>query len=161
LRPADPDRRMLVVLLAGELLLPALSAPFLGVALTSLWTMQSWFLLPIVLLAPAPAALERPKAIAVAALVLAITVLALLAARVAAGSRHGSAGKHDEAYYRLLSDEITREWRRHSDRPLTVVLGAVGLPEAVSFYSPDHPDAVPDFDLKVAPWVTPDRLRRE
>ena len=32
---------------------------------------------------------------------------------------------------------------------------------AVTFYSPDHPDAVPDFDLSVAPWVTPERLERE
>ena len=35
------------------------------------------------------------------------------------------------------------------------------LAEAVTFYSPDHPDSVPYFNLRVAPWVTPDRLERE
>ena len=89
--PSDPDRRMLVVLLAAQLLLPALSAPFLGVALTSLWTMQAWFLLPIVLLAPANAVVPRSRAVPVAAAVLAVTVLALLAAPVAAWTKHRAA----------------------------------------------------------------------
>jgi 4-amino-4-deoxy-L-arabinose transferase-like glycosyltransferase len=157
--PADPDRRLLVVLLGGQLLLPALSAPFLGVELTSLWTMQSWFLLPIVLLAPAAAAVPRPRAVAVAAVVAAVGALALLAAPVLAWNRHVNGTKHGEAYYRLVGDAVTREWHRHSDRPLTIVMGSPA--EAVTFYSPDHPDAVPDFDLKAAPWVTPARLARE
>jgi 4-amino-4-deoxy-L-arabinose transferase-like glycosyltransferase len=159
--PADADRRMLVALLAGQLLLPALSAPLLGVPLTSLWTMQAWFLLPIVLLAPAATELTRPKAIAVAAAVLVITVLALLAAPVIAWDRHVNGSRHGEAYYRAVSDEVMREWRRHTDRPLGIVMGSLGLVEGVSFYSPDHPDAVPDSDLRVVPWVTPDRLKHE
>jgi 4-amino-4-deoxy-L-arabinose transferase-like glycosyltransferase len=157
--PADPDRRMLVVLLAGMLILPALSAPFLGVELTSLWTMQSWFLLPIVLLAPPAAAVPRSSAIVIAGSVVTVTVLALLAAPIVAWTRHIDGTKHGEAYYRAVSDEIMREWRRHTDRPLTIVMG--DLPEAVTFYSPDHPDAVPFFGLHLAPWVTPDRLKRE
>ena len=50
--PDDPDRRMLVVLLVVPLVAPLLTAPIIGVKLTSLWTMSGWFLLPIVLLAP-------------------------------------------------------------------------------------------------------------
>ena len=157
--PPDPDRRLLVMLLAAQLLLPALSAPFLGVPLTSLWTMQSWFLLPIVLLSPSAAAVPRLRAVYVAASVLAITALALLAAPVDAWTKHVKGTKHGEAYYRAISDEITREWRRHTDRPLRIVMG--DWVWAVTFYSPDHPDAVPDFDLSVAPWVTPERLERE
>jgi 4-amino-4-deoxy-L-arabinose transferase-like glycosyltransferase len=157
--PSDADHRMLVILLAGQLLLPALSAPILDVPLTSLWTMQAWFLLPIVLLAPQAAAVSRPQAVTVAALVLAFAMVTLLAAPVVAWARHVNGGKHGEAYYRLISEEITREWHRHSDRPLMIVLG--NLPEVVAFYSPDHPDAVPAFDLRTAPWVTPERLARE
>jgi 4-amino-4-deoxy-L-arabinose transferase-like glycosyltransferase len=169
--PADADRRMLVVLLAAQLLLPALSAPFLRVELTSLWTMQSWFLLPVVLLAPAsslpsPAGgggvgrgLTRTKAVAVAAAVLLTTVLALVAAPVAAWVKHVNGTRHGEAYYRAISDEVTREWRRHSDRPLRIVMG--DLAWAVTFYSPDHPDAVWGFHLGLAPWVTPERVARE
>jgi 4-amino-4-deoxy-L-arabinose transferase-like glycosyltransferase len=157
--PADPDRRMVVVLLAALLLLPALSAPFVGIELTSLWTMQSWFLLPMVLLMPEAAIVPRSRAVYVAALVAAISAFALLAAPAFAWLRHVYGGKHGEAYHRLLSDEIMREWHRYTDRPLTIVMGS-GV-EAITFYSPDHPDAVPDFNLNVAPWVTPDRLHRE
>jgi 4-amino-4-deoxy-L-arabinose transferase-like glycosyltransferase len=169
--PQDADRRQLLVLLAAQLLLPALSAPFLGVALTSLWTMQSWFLLPIVLLMPVPTlpprgedkamGLTRPRAIAVAGSVSALTLVALLAAPVVAWSRHASGGTHGEAYYSALGDQITREWHRHSGHPLRIVIGNMGLVDAVSFYSADHPDAVPAFDLRVVPWVTPERLARE
>ena len=158
--PSDPDRRMVVVLLAALLLLPALSAPFVGIELTSLWTMQSWFLLPIVLLMPEAAIVPRSRAVSVAALVAAISAFALLAMAPAfAWLRHVHGSKHGEAYHRLLSDEIMREWHRYTDRPLTIVMGS-GV-EAITFYSPDHPDAVPDFNLNVAPWVTPERLRRE
>ena len=159
--PSDPDRRMVVVLLAAQLLLPALSAPFVGIELSSLWTMQSWFLLPIVLLAPANALVPRSRAVTVAAAVLAVTVLALLAAPVAAWTKHKSGAKHGQEYYRQLSEEVTQEWRRHTQRPLTIVAGDIGIVGAVTFYSPDHPDSVPDFDLKATPWVTQDRLRRE
>ena len=51
--PDDPDRRMLVLLLATPLVLPMLTAPIVGVMLTPLWTMSAWFLLPIILLARA------------------------------------------------------------------------------------------------------------
>jgi 4-amino-4-deoxy-L-arabinose transferase-like glycosyltransferase len=136
--PSDPDRRMLVVLLAAQLLLPALSAAFVGIELSSLWMMQSWFLLPIVLLMPEAAIVPRSRAVAVAALVAAISAFALVAvAPTFAWLRHVHGSKHGEAYYRLLSDEVTREWRRHTDRPLTIVMGS-GV-EAITFYSPDHP----------------------
>jgi 4-amino-4-deoxy-L-arabinose transferase-like glycosyltransferase len=158
--PSDHDRRMVVVLLAAQVLLPALSAPFVGIELSSLWTMQSLFLLPIVLLMPETAVVPRSRAVWVAALVAAISAFALLAVAPAfAWLRHVHGSKHGEAYHRLLSDEIMREWHRHTDRPLTIVMGS-GV-EAITFYSPDHPDAVPDFNRNVAPWVTPDRLRRK
>ena len=87
-------------------------------------------------------------------------IIALLAAPVIAFVTHASGGtKHGEPFYRLVSEEITREWRSRIGRPLTIVMGN-GV-EAVTFYSPDHPDAVPEFDLRAAPWVTPARLARE
>jgi hypothetical protein len=78
--PSDPALRMLVVLLAVPLLLPPLSAPFLGVRLTSLWTMPAWFLLPIILLAPNAVVLPRRAAVAAGILVLAVTAGALAVA---------------------------------------------------------------------------------
>jgi hypothetical protein len=42
---------------------------------------------------------------------------------------------------------------------LSIVLGELSI--ETSFYSSDHPDAVPGFSLSVAPWVTPGRMARE
>jgi len=157
--PSDPDRRILVVLLAAQLLLPALSAPIAGVELTPLWTMQAWFLLPIILLTQSTAVVPRTKAVYIAVVVLGITALSLMAAPFVAWSKHIGGTKHGQSYYRAISDEIMQEWRRYTDRPLTIVMG--DLAEAVTFYSPDHPDSVPFFNLRVAPWVTPDRIEHE
>jgi 4-amino-4-deoxy-L-arabinose transferase-like glycosyltransferase len=157
--PPEPDHRMLVILLVVVLVLPALSAPFLGVELTSLWTMQSWFLLPIVLLAPQAAVVPRSRAVGVAAGVCVIAGCALIAAPLLAWNRHVGGTKHKEAYYRLASNEITQEWRRRTGRPLTIVMGDYS--EAVTFYAPDHPDSVPHFNASLAPWIGPARIERE
>ena len=95
-RPSNPDRRMLVVLLAVQLLLPALSAPFVGVELTPLWTMQAWFLLPIILLGPPTTVVPRMKAAYIAAAVLGVTALG--------DSRLG--GKCDEQAKRLVGHTV-------------------------------------------------------
>ena len=159
--PADPDRRMLVVLLAVMILLPALSAPFLGLLVTSLWTMEAWFLLPIILLAPTTVVLLRRNAVRVAFFVLVLTAVMLVVAPLIAWTRHTRDDQQGRSFYRLVSDEIMREWRRHTDRPLTIVMGDLNTVPAVSFYTTDHPDSVPDFVLRVVPWVTAERLKRE
>jgi 4-amino-4-deoxy-L-arabinose transferase-like glycosyltransferase len=158
LRPPDPDRHMLIVLLAGQLLWPALTAPLLGVRLTPLWTMQSWFLLPIVLLAPAAVVIPRSRAVALAGVVLAFTALSLIAAPAVAWIRHVNGSQHGEAFYRSVSEEVTKLWHSQFGRPLRIVAGTWA--EAVTFYSPDHPDSV-QFDLRTTPWISPDRLKRE
>ena len=73
--------------------------------------------------------------------------------------KHVSGTNEDRAHFPGIGAEVTRLWRETSGRPLTIALGAQSLP--VGFYSPDHPDTVPGFQLWTAPWVTPARLERE
>lgn len=159
--PADPDRRMLVVLLVAPLMLPLFTAPFFGISLSSLWTAPAWFLLPVVLLSSPQIVLARTAAIRVAAVVLATTVLALAAAPGIAWIRHVDGGKEGRSYYRAVSKELTRVWRETMQRPLTIVSGDFDLANAATFYSDDHPDALPGHQLVATPWVTPERLARE
>ncbi|MGC2517953.1 MAG: glycosyltransferase family 39 protein, partial [Burkholderiales bacterium] len=133
--PDDPDRRMLVLLLAAQLLLPMLTAPVIGIKLTSLWTMSAWFLLPIVLLGPPQLTLPRAAAVRVALGVAVVTVVVLAAAPVVAWIRYEKDSKNDRAYYRVLSKELTRYWRTAMQRPLTIVSGDLSVAQAVSFYS--------------------------
>jgi hypothetical protein len=136
-------------------------APFIGAVLTPLWTMSAWFLLPIILLRPDAAKLTRVAAIRITALVVAISIGALIAAPWLAWRYHVSGGSEERAYYRAVSTQITDAWRMTNFSPLRIVMGDFNLVSAITFYSPDHPDSVPNFVLEDAPWVTPERLGRE
>jgi hypothetical protein len=150
------------VLLAVPLALPAVVAPFVGAVLTPLWTMQAWFLLPIVLLRPKAAVLTRVAAIRITALVIVMTIAILLAAPWLAWRRHVEGTAQRREYYRLVSAELTNTWHLATVAPLKIVMGDLYLASAVTFYSPDHPDSVPGFELgEAAPWVTPERLASE
>lgn len=158
--PDDPDRRMLVILLGCFILLPPLSAPFLDVLLTSLWSMHAWFLLPIVLLASPPIDVQRRAAAPVAAGVAILTIAAVVvAAPVQAVRNFNNGGSDSRGYTRQLAGELTREWNELVGRPLPIVLGDEKLSAALAFYSPDHPDSVPGFNLALTPWISPGRLR--
>ncbi|NVO13477.1 MAG: glycosyltransferase family 39 protein [Rhodoplanes sp.] len=159
--PQDPDRRMLVHLLVLPLLIPAVTAPFVGVELTSLWTMQAWFLLPVVLLAPAEAVVSRAAAATLAGAVLIVTLLIVAAAPAVALMRHWDGNKEGRAYFAPLTDAVSREWASATGRRLSVVIGDPDLGAAITFYHPDHPDSVPGFSLATAPWVTPEQLLRD
>jgi Dolichyl-phosphate-mannose-protein mannosyltransferase len=170
--PPDPDSRMLVVLLAVPLVLPAVVAPLIGTVLTPLWTMPSGFLLPIVLLRPKTAELTREAAIRITALVAAITILALAAAPWLAWRTHVGGTAEGREYYRLVSGEITNAWHLGTGSLLRIVIGDRDLASAVTFYSPDHPDAMGGFEPPSLPspagggdkgggWVTADRLAED
>jgi 4-amino-4-deoxy-L-arabinose transferase-like glycosyltransferase len=159
--PSDPRRRMLLVLLAAPLLLPIVTAPIAQVQVTSLWTMSAWFLLPIVLLAPSTISLPREAAVNIGIAVLAITVVSLAAAPALAWTYHLYGTKEGRSFYRLASAEITRLWRGEMGTRLSIVTGDQDFSAAAAFYSPDHPDYMPAFDLAAAPWITPRRLEIE
>jgi 4-amino-4-deoxy-L-arabinose transferase-like glycosyltransferase len=159
--PRDPDRRMLAVLLWAPLLLPAVTAPLLDLALTSLWTMQGWFVLPILLLMPERVALRRTAAVHVAAGVAVIALVALLASPVLAYVKHMQGAGQSREYYEPLADELSRRWHALTPRPLRIVMGDQDFALAMSFYAPDHPDSVPAFDVSASPWVTPARIESE
>jgi len=160
--PADPDRRMLVVTLAGFFLLPALSAFAFGVMLSSLWTMPAYFLLPIVLLSPPSVVLtRRPVAIFAAAMLVFTLAAPIVIAPVLALRNFTGNGEGDRAYLAELGRAVTNAWHDRLHRPLTIVLGKTALADGTGFYSPDHPDSAPDSVIAVAPWITPARLARE
>lgn len=159
--PSDPDRRFLAVLLWAPLLLPAIGAPLLKVDQTALWTMQSWFLLPVLLLMPARVPVSRDAAVKVAAGVAVFWIGALAVSPVLAWVKHTQGAGQGRAYYSPLAAELTARWHALTPRPLNIVIGDQDFVLGTGFYSPDHPDAVPGFDFAAAPWVTPARMAAE
>jgi hypothetical protein len=159
--PPDPAGRMLVILLLVPLLLPAIVSPFLGVLATPLWTMSGWFLLPIILLRPQTAKLSRLAAVRITALVVLVTLGALVAAPFLASYYNDTGSVEGREYYRPVSTEVSNAWHLATGVPLAIVMGDPDLVAAATFYSPDNPDSVPNYDLAATPWMTPDRLRRD
>jgi Dolichyl-phosphate-mannose-protein mannosyltransferase len=143
--PEDPDGRMLVVLMAVPLVLPAVAAPFAPAIFAPSWTTAAWFLLPVILLRPKSAVLSRTAAIRITALVVATTIGALLVAPWLAWRRHTEGTPEGREYYRLLGGEVTNAWRTATGQPLPMVMGDPALASAVGFYSLDRPDAAPGF----------------
>ncbi len=156
--PSDPDGRLLAVLFVVPLLLRVLAAPLDGTMLPPEGTAPAWFLLPILLLRPAAAQASRTATIRVAALVLALAIAALVAAPWLASYYHKEGTAEGREYYRQVSADVTRDWHSSIGRLLRIVMGDPHLTAAISFYSPDRPDAVPNFDLKGVPWVSEERL---
>ena len=156
--PDHPEARLLAALFWGQLFLPPLTAPLLGLELNSLWTMQSWFLLPILLLMPEQIRVPRDAAVGVAIGVIAVTIV-LLAISPALAWFKFRTNNEARAYYRPVAQELERRWHDLTGRPLTIVLG--DLANSATFYVPEHPDAVANFSFSDVPWVTPERMARE
>lgn len=159
--PTDPERRMLVALFAVPLILPAIMAPILKTSVTPLWTMQAWFLLPILLLMPASVRLPHRAVITTAIGVAAATIVIILAAPVIAWTYHANGIGQSREYTHSLASELTREWRSRYGTRLSIVTGDENLAGGAAFYSPDHPDSVFVVGLWTTPWVTPARVARE
>ncbi len=155
--PADADGRMLTILFVAPLLLRAVLALAAGTVLTPDGSAPGWFLLPVLLLRPRTAAVARPAAIRVAALVFLLAIAALAVAPVLASRLHKRGTAQGREYFRQVSFEVTRNWHTSVGRLLRIVMGDPHLTAAIAFYSPDHPDTVPDFDLGRA-GITADRL---
>jgi 4-amino-4-deoxy-L-arabinose transferase-like glycosyltransferase len=159
--PRDPDRRMLAALLWAPLLLPAITTPLTRGNITPLWTMQSWFLLPILLLMPERIGLRRSAAIGAAVAVAAYTLVVVLSSPVLALLKHRNLDRDGRNYFSLVAKELTRRWNAETGRPLKIVLGQPYFSIAAAYYSPDHPDSVPYFAISATPWVTRERMARE
>ena len=160
--PADPDRRMLVVLLAAPLLLPIVVMPLSGIKYSALWTLPAWFLLPIVLLSPPQAVVQRLDAVRLAFVVLCMSLAVLAASPAIAWVRFiGEEAKPARAHYAAVSQELTRVWRLNTKQPLAIVASSTDFANAASFYSADHPRSWDLADPQLTPWIAKDRPPRD
>lgn len=159
--PSDSDGRMLAVLLWVPIIAPIPVAIAISARLSSLWTMQAWFLLPILLLRPQRATVSRPAAIDIAALVAAVTFGAIAVAPALAWGKFFGGVEPSRLCLRSLAAEATARWEAATGRPLSIVAGDPDLAAAASFYGNSHPDALPMFDTKTAPWIDFSRQARE
>ena len=159
--PREPRRLLAALAFWGPLLLPAILAPVVGFEITSLWTMSAWALLPVVLLSSPRITLDRRPVLAAIAAATMLPVVMVAAAPFIADSIHRKGGAAAAMHARLLAERVAHEWRRVTDRPLKMVGGDSDLAFGVAFYLPGRPEAFPDFNRTLAPWVDMTRLQRD
>ena len=159
--PPAPERRLVMMAFWGPLLLPAVLAPVFGFAITSLWTMSAWALLPVVLLSSPLIALDRRPATATLAAAVVFPVVMVAIAPFIAGMIHRGGGSPAAIHSRLLAQRVAHEWRRVTDKPLRMVAGESDLAYGVAAYLPGRPSAFPDFNRRLGPWVDAARLKRD
>jgi 4-amino-4-deoxy-L-arabinose transferase-like glycosyltransferase len=162
LRPATPARQFVAMAYWAPLLLPALAAPALSIALSSVWSMSALTLMPVVLLSSPLLSLHRKAMLATVAVAAVAPLIMVVAAPVIAARIHDDDLGPGAAHASLLAKRIEREWRRVTYKPLNIVGGDQDLAFGVAFYLPSRPLALPapDFDTTVR-LVTPARLARD
>jgi 4-amino-4-deoxy-L-arabinose transferase-like glycosyltransferase len=160
--PGTPQRQLAALAFWAPLLLPAIVAPLAGVEVVSLWTISCWSLLPVVLLSSPLVVVTRDAAVRVVAIAAALPVaMVIMAPAIAVAMHQFGLVKPSAAHSRLLARAVEQAWHETTDRPLRLVGGQGDLAYGVAFYAAEKPSALPDFDRKLAFWITPERLVRE
>lgn len=138
LKAFDSGLWLLLLILIGTLVLPALTAIALGSDMPSLWALQGLFLIAIIVVGGARFPVRKFHTVNLAVVVFAMALIATaIAAPIHAHFRN--ADFQDRSFYKIAALEITQRWRDETGTPLAAISGDDRLAFATAFYSPDHP----------------------
>jgi len=141
--PTDTERRLAAAAFWGPLLLPAAGALASGTALSSLWSMPAWTLLPVLLLSPATVTIAAVDTHRILIAAVAIPLLMLIASPVIAiiAQRNGPAPARAQAS--LLAAQVERAWHEATPQPLRFVGGDTSIAYGIIAYADERPRALP------------------
>ncbi len=119
-------------------------------------------LLPVVLLSSPLIVVGPMAARALIALAVALPPLMCLAAPWIAIFNHraGAIGP-GAAHGRLLAEQVEREWKQTTNRPLRLVGGDLDLAYVTAFYLPEKPSVALVAEPHLSPWADLARIERE
>jgi hypothetical protein len=136
----SPGLHLLFLVSVGTIVLPMVVSVGLGSDMLSIWALQGLFLFGILVVCGASHPVERFHSVNLAVLVIGIAAVAIVVVAPAhALYRNTNPLNEGRNVYRLLAEELTRQWHQQSDIALPAVGGDDALAFAVAFYSPDHP----------------------
>ena len=141
--PADPDRRLAAAAFWAPFLLPFVVALATGTAITSLWSMSAWTLLPVLLLSPPKLKIDRAAVQRILTVAIIVPLVMLLAAPVIAYAIHRAGVVPAAAHSRILAARIENSWHDLTVKPLRYVDGDAGIAYGVAAYLHDRPHALP------------------
>ena len=133
----------------------------LRVELSSVWALPMWFfigasLLTFLGLDVGTNAVRRGLAIVFAFQVLILATSPLVALGMGLSKERVWTSPRKE-----LAAYVSDTWHQRFGKPLRIVAGSKPYADSITFYSTDHPSLLIDFDYRISPWISAERLRTE
>lgn len=139
-RALSPELWLLLLIAAGTMFLPPITALVMETDMQPIWGLQGVFMLVILIVCGASYSIDRADSLNLTAGMIGIALFAVLVAAPVHALYRNSYPLHEgRNFYRPAAEELTRQWHAQSDTPLAVVGGDDDLALALAFYSPDHP----------------------
>jgi len=159
--PKGADDRLAALAFWLPIALPIPIALLLHAELTPIWTMPAVSLLPIVLLSSRRIVLTRNAVAAIVVFAVIFPVAALIVSPGIAIANHLRGVNDHGDQYRLLAEEVERNWRKLTDQPLRLIGTSSALVNGAAFYLPDRPSTMDILEPERTPWADEARIKRE
>ena len=160
--PLDDSKRLM---LFGIGVLPFLltigGALLLRVELSSVWGLPIWFFVGascVTYVGLQPLTHHVRKVVTI---VFSFQFLVLLSSPCVALGMELSKAEIWTSPRKELAAHVSDLWRQRFDAPLKVVAGSKPYADSMSFYADGHPSVFIDFDLRISPWISEERLQTE
>jgi 4-amino-4-deoxy-L-arabinose transferase-like glycosyltransferase len=141
--PNDSERRLAAAAFWGPLLLPVIGALASGTALTSLWSMPAWTLLPVLLLSPPAVTIAAVDTRRILIAAVAFPLVLLMVSPVIAIVVQRNGPNPASAQASLLAAQVERAWHDATPQPLRYVGGDTDIAYGVIAYAGERPRALP------------------
>jgi 4-amino-4-deoxy-L-arabinose transferase-like glycosyltransferase len=158
--PRD-TRRLAAILFFTPLLLPVVAALITKTSLLSLWSTPALNLLPVMMLGSALLVVPRVTVLRIASIVTGVTLAVVAASPVIGYVILKTGVENNAAYARLVMQAAEAEWRKATDKPLTMIAGPFVLVSSAAFYGTDQPSTFANFSPYLSPWADAARLKRD
>lgn len=155
--------RFLFVMTGGPIAVSAIIAMLKGIGAKPMWAAPMLNLTGLLLVAVLGQAFERrhlARLLSLAALLLLVIPAGYAAYFLAAPGFTGQLKKQNWPQAEI-SERLSRQWTAATGKPLSIIAGEPWIAGAVGIGKGIEASILTNASLALAPWITPERLRRE
>ncbi len=133
----------------------------LQVELSSVWALPLWFFIGASLLTFLGIDLITAQVRRGVAIIFAFQLFMLSVSPFVALGMDLSQNRAWTSPRKELAAHVSDMWHQRFEKPLRIVAGSKPYADSITFYSADHPSLFINFDFRVSPWISAERLRTE
>ena len=160
LLPAEPDRRLMMIVTAIVLLAPVPLALAMNTRLATLWTLPMWAMLPALLMSSRAISISRAAAAGTLAAAAAVPAVTVLLSPAIVYAIHNRGLGNNASHYRLVAAAVDAEWRRRTAAPLKFFGSSTNMSHGIGFYLPSQPLRIDILGPGETPWADESRIAR-